>query len=79
MRVCFWCAGEIPLRLSVSMRQQGSGVRAGRAAHPRRMRLLPGLRQTGRRPVRRHSRVRPEEGTGVPVRRLLQPGGHMQR
>lgn len=75
----FSSAGPVTLRLPVSMRQPGPGLRAGRAAHSRRMRMLPGVRPTRRGPMRRDRRVRPEEGFGVPVRRLLQPGGNMQR
>lgn len=71
--------GSIALRLPVPMRQQRPGVRAGSASHPRRMWLLSRVRPTGRRPLRWHSRVRSEKGFGVPVRRLLQPGRHMQR
>lgn len=75
----FWSAGPITLRLPVSVRQPGPGVRAGCAAHSRRMRMLSGVRPTRRGPMRRDRRVRPEEGIGVPVRRLLQSGGYMQR
>lgn len=44
-------AGPFALRLPLSMHKPGPGVRARRTTYPRWLRLLSGVRPTGRRPM----------------------------